>query len=453
MEGFIHDVSVLVTADVLKIRFRDLRGGLAAEIVGEVLHIGQGDLQGIFALGGERHGVRADGVSGVLLQLAGQVQPVIAAAAIVAHALHTLGHGHIHLQQVIAAAGVDHNRAFRGPAGCGRADIYAVSAVTGADGDIGIALSNVKVYIIFELGSVIVNLRILHLNGLSLREVKTGHDHVDLGNEDVAGQNGLALRVAVNGILVDDVLFVSRCLVGILCQNVEGKGFRNTAETADVDIAVVLTGGYANRNGFGVLRHMIQRLVDRLLDGVFGFRNGGLDQRVAVSDNRTVRNLRDQTFCGNRDGLHRVGYVRGGLIGIVCSLARDYRIGAGTVVIGFRKCDGRGIVFKFRLVQSIEVFIHNVLCYTRFYYFNDFSAAFRRCQRCGDIHIVCADGEAVVAAFAAGFLRCQRCHRQAKGKHQKQHRHRQPCQHSLPAPTACAGHNHALTSLSSAFSK
>ena len=155
-----------------------------------------------------------------------------------------------------------------------------------------------------------------------------------MGNEDVAGDNGIALGFSMDRTLVNECGF-RRCLgIGILCQKIKGKIFCQTG-FFDLDIAVVFAGGNTDGNGLGLGIGHVQGLVNGLLNGIFRFRNGRLDQCFAVSDGIGVPNFGDQTFLGNRDGLHGIRNVRLG--GIRILVIGDGQVRSRYIIEGLRK--------------------------------------------------------------------------------------------------------------------
>ena len=128
------------------------------------------------------------------------------------------------------------------------------------------------------------------------------------------------------------------------------------------------------------------------MNGIVRLRYGGSDQAVAIPNHRYVSCLGNQTFCRNGDGLLGIGDKRSSLIRVRIRRNRQIR---ARYVEGFRKGHGGRVIFKLRLHQlrTALVVFYLVFGTVLDLNFHDLRTACRRRQRCGNVHIVCADAQ------------------------------------------------------------
>ena len=114
VESLIRFIIILIvsTFPQLQISFCDLAGGLAGEVIGKVFHPTEGNGKLLPFFCGQVHIFLAHCMGSIFFQTAGQVQPVIADAAVDGDVANFLRHCRIDLHHIITGTGVDADRAF-----------------------------------------------------------------------------------------------------------------------------------------------------------------------------------------------------------------------------------------------------------------------------------------------------------------------------------------------------
>ena len=437
VEDFVCHIGPVVTVFTLypvAVIFSDNSGGLTGKVIGEVFHSGSHGtvyqntgVDGQIQIGAIRlvfrdqfHGTVAEGMTGNLiciigLQTTGEVETVVAFAAVDVNALHILGCGHIHIHHIITAAGVDLGAAaFIGCSSSGLCKnvfisghitldlrcllhVDGVSAGTGVYSNVCIVAVGRYRYSICQDCTIVSNFCIFHHNVLTLGQVQTCHDHVDVGNDDVAGHDGLALGFGGNAALVDQII-TGGLGIGIICQDVQSQTVN--IRSVNSDIAVVFAGRHTDGNGLGIIGCLGQSFRHCFLNRIIRLRHSGSDQSIAVSYDGLIPDFRNQAFCRYGDRLHGLSDICSGLFRI--QITGDNCTGGNGISIlifgieGFRKGNRGGIIFKFRLHRrqtactssgfGIRIqLVGGLACFLNFY---DLGTARRRCQRCGNIHII-----------------------------------------------------------------
>ena len=379
-----------------QICFINFRRCFAGEIIGKVFHLGGIDLQLFAAVSHQLQAVFADSVFGILFEIAGQMEPVIAFAAVIFNGTGALGNVRVYLQHIVTGAGVHGYRAlFRGLfPGIGQG--YKIPSRAGADGNLRrlrrVAVGNIHSDGVILHGTIVGNLRVIDRDGLSLRQVQAGHDHIDVRDEDITVDNGITLGIAVVYCgFVNNVVLRLRLGIGVIRQDVQNEVLGNVvcagSAVSYADISVILAGGNTDGDGGGILLNLAQGFGDRLLNGVVRFCNRGFDQGFSVSYHRAFRFLRHQAFLGYGNRLH--GVSNNGCRFIRLLAGRNLCVCACAVVVCFRKRNRRSIIGKFSIFAfKIRRRIYLIFFLPGFHNFHNGGAAFRRCQRCGDIHII-----------------------------------------------------------------
>ena len=298
--------------------FRNLRRGLTGEIIGKVFHLGRIDLQGIAAVSHQSQAVFSDFMLSILLEAAGKMEPVIAIAAVIRNGANGLGYIRVNLQDIVTGAGVHGCRALTRSLFPRAGQGYEIPSSAGIDGNGGCirfgAVGDIHSCVVILNGAVVGKLRIIDRDGLSLRQVQAGHDHIDVSDEDIAVDNGITLGIGIVYCgLVNNTVLSLRLGIGVIRQNIQNEVLGNGIATGFagpyVDISVILTGGNTDGDRGGILLNLAQGFRNRFLNGVVRFCNRGFDQGFSISYDRAFGFVQHQAFLGYGNWLHGVGYV------------------------------------------------------------------------------------------------------------------------------------------------
>ena len=299
-----------------QICFINFRRCFAGEIIGKVFHLGGIDLQLFAAVSHQLQAVFADSVFGILFEIAGKMEPVIAIAAVIRNGANGLGYIRVNLQDIVTGAGVHGCRALIRSLFPRAGQGYEIPSSAGIDGNGGCirfgAVGDIHSYVVILNGAVVGKLRIIDRDGLSLRQVQAGHDHIDVSDEDIAVDNGITLGIGIVycGLVNNTVLSLG---IGVIRQNIQNEVLGNGIATGFagpyVDISVILTGGNTDGDRGGILLNLAQGFRNRFLNGVVRFCNRGFDQGFSISYDRAFGFVQHQAFLGYGNWLHGVGYV------------------------------------------------------------------------------------------------------------------------------------------------